>query len=211
MDTQEDTAQEFTSIQVSEYIKFVCFDKISEKSYHTWVETEASKNLTWARDMLKTVQMCQEHIKNWCDCIDMVARRNTNGLSQFCTNLHCTYPMSKKLSTMVIQNCSITGQQKRPCFEVMLSKHNIKTQFVHHSLIESLQTIWSIRNIDNIVNYTISRFKIISNEDTLSAVCLSFENSPEYDRLTRYIFFIFNDIRRIFNEDNNFNYLNKKL
>ena len=96
-----------------------------------------------------------------------------------------------------------SGQEEKP-------KPNIKTQYMHHSLIQSLQTIWSIRNIDNIVTYTICRFKIKNNEETLSAVCVKFENSPEYDRLVRYIFFIFNDIQKIFKEDNSFNYFNNK-
>ena len=61
-----------------------------------------------------------------------------------------------------------SGQEEKP-------KPNIKTQYMHHSLIQSLQTIWSIRNIDNIVTYTICRFKIKNNEETFSAVCVKFE------------------------------------
>lgn len=186
------------------FVDWVSRDIISNHSYHVWVDERAQKKEEWAKDMNTAVDRVKSFIVFWCNYIDIISRRRNGGMSDLCKILHTALPVSRSSMSLMIQKCAVTRQNNRPCFEVVSTKPLETPIFIHHSLCNVYQTMWSLRNINEIINHSLQVFQRNNTDKTLNEICTSYDKDPERTKLISYIDFICNDIVVILTQDNVF-------
>ena len=190
---------------VSTFVDYLAIEVLSQRSYRAWVKAQADANVPWAIQMHAHVDIVTTFINFWCDYMDIVSRRRNSGISDVCKILPTSLPVSKENMNLKLENCCITNQKNRPCFEVVSVKTLETPIYIHHSILSIYQTLWSIRNINELINYSIQNFQNMNNDTTLNDICNSFRNdSPEREKLISYIDYILGDIIKIFTENNSF-------
>jgi len=64
--------------------------------------------------------------------------------SSLCKILPCSLPISSEYVVFLLSDCMVTGIKNRPCFNLVWGKHGEQTFSVHHSHLQSCQSLWSI-------------------------------------------------------------------
>jgi hypothetical protein len=111
----------------------------------------------------------------------------------------------------LLSDCMLTGLKNRPCFNIVWGKHGEQTFSVHHSHLQSCQSLWSIIHLDDIfVQYVQSFQKKKKSNDILTEMINDFCSSDDFKIIKSYVLFLMNDCYKILNEDNRIEF-NQKL
>ena len=157
----------------------------------------------WASDMITAVAKIEKYAAEIIDYIQIISRRSSRGLSSLCKILPHTLPISTAHTVFVLSDCMLTGLKSRPCFNIVWGKHGENIFSVHHSHMESCQSLWSLVHQNDIFVQYVQSFQL-KNKPTgvLAETVTQFCTSTEFNNISKYILFMFQDCFRILNEDN---------
>ena len=156
----------------------------------------------WAQEMLKSVAVVEAYVAFFCDYILQLSRRRYGGLSALCRIMPNALPITSDYTSWTLNDCIVTGITQRPCFEIMSGKHGETSSFVHHSEIQCCQSIWSLMHLQQILACGVACFKEHHVDTNLTPTIEAFSESIERKKLVEYCAYAFEDVRRIFFEDN---------
>ena len=199
-----DHAQVPQKSDIDNFVSMVGLDLLSNRSYLVWVQDKVALGEIWAIQMQVSFKLVTDFINYWCDYMEVISRRRNSGMSDFCKILPHSLPISKNQMNLKIYDCCITKQKQRPCFEIISTKILEQPIYVHHSNLNVFQTLWSISNINELINHSIQSFQNQNTDRTLNDICNSFSNHAERYKLIAYISFICDDVVLIFTKDNVF-------
>lgn len=188
---------------VSLYVVFKSIHIISDGSYSSFVQQEASQQKAWACTMNSAVQKVEGFITFWRQHIDLVSKRELGGMASLCRNVQSAIPICKKNFQFAIENCGITKLQSRPCFEMKNGRSGEQNLWVHHSLFSSCQSLWAMVHTQSIFSASIAKFLESFQTTTLSDICAKFEASECKKQLCEYLSIVFEDVNTIFTQDQN--------
>jgi hypothetical protein len=158
---------------------------------------------TWASDMIFAVTKIEKYAAEIIDYIQIISRRSSRGLSSLCKILPHTLPISSAHTVFVLSDCMLTGLKNRPCFNIVWGKHGENNFSVHHSHLESCQSLWSLVHQNDIfVQYVQSFQNKIKCKGVLAETVKEFCDSTDFEILSKYIRFMLQDCFKILNEDN---------
>jgi hypothetical protein len=189
--------------EVSLYVVFKGIHIISDGSYNSFVQQQASKQEPWACAMNNAVDKVEAFISFWRQHIDLVSKRELSGMARLCRNVQSSNPICKKNFKLSIENCGITKLQSRPCFEMKHTRSGEQSLWVHHSLFSSCQSLWAMVHTQSILSCLIAKFLEKLQSTTLSDICTEFENSECKMQLCEYLNIVFDDVNTIFTQDQN--------
>lgn len=152
--------------------------------------------------MIQSVKITDCFVDFACDYILQVSRRKYGGISMLCQIMPNALPIAREYTSFSVNDCVVTGIQQRPCFEIMSGKHGDTCSFVHHSLIQCCQSIWTILHLVDVLACTISIFKNQHSENTLSTLTELFDACAQRKQVVDYLAFVMGDVETIFSEDN---------
>jgi len=138
----------------------------------------------------------------FCDYILQLSRRKYGGLSALCRIMPNALPITSDYTSWTLNDCIVTGIKQRPCFEIMSGKHGETSSFVHHAEIQCCQSIWTIMHIQQVLVCAVGCFKEHHTDTNLTPTIEAFELSTERQTLMDYCSYVFEDVRKIFIEDN---------
>jgi len=98
----------------------------------------------WASDLIESVSKSTKFVEGIIDYIQIISRRSSGGVSSLCKILPCSLPISSEYVVFLLSDCMVTGIKNRPCFNLVWGKHGEQTFSVHHSHLQSCQSLWSI-------------------------------------------------------------------
>lgn len=157
----------------------------------------------WASDLIESVSKSTKFMEGIIDYIQIISRRSSGGLSSLCKILPCSLPISSEYVMFLLSDCMLTGLKNRPCFNIVWGKHGEQTFSVHHSHLQSCQSLWSIIHLDDIfVQYVQSFQKKKKSSDILTEIINDFCLSNDFKIIKAYVLFLMNDCYKILNEDN---------
>jgi len=152
--------------------------------------------------MLESVKIVDAYTGFFCDYILQLSRRKYGGLSALCRIMPNALPITSDYISWTLNDCIVTGIKQRPCFEIMSGKHGETSSFVHHAEIQCCQSIWTIMHMQQVLVCAVGCFKDHHTDTNLTSTIEAFEASTERQTLTDYCLYIFEDVRKIFVDDN---------
>jgi len=152
--------------------------------------------------MLESVKIVDAYTGFFCDYILQLSRRKYGGLSALCRIMPNALPITSDYTSWTLNDCIVTGIKQRPCFEIMSGKHGETSSFVHHAEIQCCQSIWTIMHMQQVLVCAVGCFKDHHTDTNLTSTIEAFEASTERQTLTDYCLYIFEDVRKIFVDDN---------
>jgi len=180
------------------YVDHSCRNAISGKGYSPWVAAQAEAGEAWALQMLAGVRDVDAYFEYWSVHIEMLARRKGGGMSVLCQTIDGAVPIARRHVVHLVQDCCVTGQRGRPCFEIS-SQPSI---YVHHTLLQSAQSLWAVKNHGLVMRHIVRGFCASSTEHTLAQISAAFDASRQRTTILAWLAFVSRDVRSVFVDDN---------
>jgi len=184
------------------FVDHSCRNTISSKSYSPWVAARAEADEPWAVQMLAGVRAVEAYFEYWGAHIDMLARRKAGGMSVLCQTIDAAVPIARRHVVHSVQNCCVTGQRGRPCFEIQSTRSSQPSIYVHHTLLQSAQSLWAVKHHGAAMRHMVRGFCATVGEGSLAEICAAFDASPQRATILGWLAFVARDVRTVFLEDN---------
>lgn len=193
-----------TKEEIEAFVDYSCINILSQNEYGKWVETEKKKKQDWAVEMHNRLKNVNNFLFTWKSHIELIGKREVGGLSNICSHIQYSMPISRSQSKIVINNCCLTMFKARPCFEIYSTRSPDEVFYVHHSLMEHCQGMWTLFHMNNVFTCAVHIFSQKVDTSNLSSVCKEFEASETKKTLVEFLQIVFRQIVDIFTKDNLF-------
>jgi len=184
------------------FVDNTCRNAISSKGYSPWVAAQAEAEQAWAVQMLAGVRAVDAYFEYWGAHIEMLARRKGGGMSVLCQTIDGAVPIARRHVVHSVQNCCVTGQRGRPCFEIQSTRASQPSIYVHHTLLQSAQSLWAVKNHGLVMRHMVRAFCAAAGESTLAQISAAFDASPQRATIVDWLAFVARDVRTVFVDDN---------
>lgn len=184
------------------YLKWFSANAFSNKMYDKWIRAEERLALPWVQETLASVKRVEEYREYWLYLLRVKKMKTTGGAGAFCKILAHNMPPIKNESRTRVGTCSITGLQRRPCFEVTISKNFSAVLLVHRDCLDTLQMAWAFVHGTRLVEHVVGKFKARCGTGNLMDAVRAFHASDDFARLLATLMQGVGAIRSVFELNN---------
>jgi hypothetical protein len=193
-----------TPAQVEAYVDTNVYDIFCDGMYSTHVQQCAESQNEQARRQVAGVHAVERYVAEWCENMNIIARRMDCGLSRLCSVLITAAPIVRKHASFFVSTCAVTGAVGRPCFHIFTQKPSTAALSVHHSLLPACQMLWTLLHHKETFAVCAEHVQQGAPEHKLGALCEEWKAQDLRASLVRYFHVVCTEVQLVLRSDNNF-------